>query len=221
MKKTLPLALLLLSIGFLTVAQATPVKIYSTDLVSGLSVALGGGTDFKTLHAGEFKFVLNPGTAHAYETISYCIDPYQYFNPGSQYDYTILPVDLYGNDKIFGAAFLMNEYAVAFNKTSALTGPYSNEDIAGGLQLAIWDTLISDITINTAQTGMIYNVYSSIMQAFDKQQDKLSDNFFVALSDTRQDQLFKQPAPVPEPTSMMLMGIGLLGLGIVGRKRLK
>jgi hypothetical protein len=42
--------------------------------------------------------------------------------------------------------------------------------------------------------------------------------FFVA-DISGQDQLVA--APVPEPATMLLMGIGLLGLGVVGRKRIK
>ena len=46
-----------------------------------------------------------------------------------------------------------------------------------------------------------------------------ASGFWVAKIDGHQDQLVA--APVPEPATMLLMGIGLLGLGAVGRKRLK
>ena len=43
--------------------------------------------------------------------------------------------------------------------------------------------------------------------------------FRVVMIDGRQVQLVA--APVPEPATMILMGIGVLGLGAAGRKRLK
>jgi hypothetical protein len=46
-----------------------------------------------------------------------------------------------------------------------------------------------------------------------------ASGFFVAKIDGHQDQLVA--APVPEPATMLLVGIGLLGLGVVGRKRIK
>lgn len=220
MKKAIFLMAVFLCIGLVATAHATPVKIYSTDLVSNLNVDLYGTGHFRNLRAGEFRFVLNPGTSYAYETISYCIDPYQSFGPGRLYEYEILPVSDYLSDSRIDddtplAAHYMNKYAVAFNGLGAFADPITAKDIAGGLQLAIWETLFPKIVVNSAQSGNIFSAYQAIK---DDKPLALTENFFVAYNSRKQDQLIKT---VPEPATMMLMGIGLLGLGIVSRKKMK
>lgn len=185
MKKAIALMALLFLIGLVSTAHAMPVRIYSTDLISRLSVNLGSG--YQSLRAGEFKFVLNPGAADEYETVSYCIDPFETFRSGRLYTdaYQILPAgkfadDIYGPnfslspDKVFEAAFLMRTYAVAFN------GPlmdYSAKDTAGGLQLAIWKTLLPALLVGDDQSGDIKAVYDAINAG---PAGRLSEDFFVA-----------------------------------------
>lgn len=108
-----------------------------------------------------------------------------------------------------------DKYAVAFNGRGGFADTITAKDIAGGLQLAIWKTIFPQIAVRTAQSGNIFTVYDTIIA---DTPEVLTDDFFVAYSEGRQDQMFKT---VPEPATMMLMGIGPLGLGIVSRRRMK
>lgn len=209
------LAAAIILVGFLSSAHATPVQILSTNLVSGLRVHLDGAN--RTLHAGEFQFILNPGTANQKNTISYCGDPRQYFRSGAIYDhhFEILPVANYLaddriNENMPQAAYLMNKFAVAFN--GALDG-FTARDTAGGLQLAIWKKLFPSIVVKDHQAHNIRGAYDHIIEHM----GSLTDGYFLAWSNSKQDQIFR----VSEPATMMLLGVGLLGLCIVNRRRIK
>ena len=113
MKKVTVLIAIVLCLGFVTSAQAlsTPVKISSTSLVSDLYVDINDTK--KKLRSGEFDIIINYGLPNEFHTISYCVDPHQYFSNIKVYDsgeYHIVPVT---GPPLSKAAYLMDNYAVA------------------------------------------------------------------------------------------------------------
>lgn len=173
-----------------------------------------GQKSTQTVGAGRFYTSVMEGEKRI-DTFSYCVDLGNYFSWDKEYAATIQkPQGPYRE-----AAWLVHQY-------DPLTGRHyqgvamSDDEaqrIAMTLQLAIWKTLYDDRfdhvsggddeLLKTMRTTL-----GSVGTLFD------AGNFFVAEIDG-QDQLVAQP--VPEPTTILLLGFGLLGLGAVGRKRLK
>ena len=90
------------------------------------------------------------------------------------------------------------------------------------LQLAIWETIygnrfiVSDYTDDAIKS--LYNIYEHGLSS-DYNSSFQGNNYFqVFSSDVNQDMIYRT-SPVPEPTTMLLLGMGFLGLACFGAKR--
>lgn len=155
-----------------------------------------------------------------YTTFGYCVEPTQGISRNS-YDFDLVSLGDTGSnsDSHYQAAWLMSTY-------SDVTG--KNEVAA--LQGVIWE-LITDSAYEVASSTKVdtYKNALSTLTLTEGMKASLSSSFMVAQNAAVQDLLVAVPnsisasgsssSPVPEPTTMLLFGVGLASLAAGGRKR--
>ena len=225
MRKWIVLTAVFLCLAIAGPAQALQISMTDSDpqYWGGVTVTysnLNGGVE-TTVGAGRFHTTVDYGDKE-FDTFSYCVDLGNYFTWDKDYTAAVSPLTA----RQLQAAWLVSQYDPFTGKLyqGKLVSDYEAKKIAMTLQLAIWYTLYdTELTIgNNPSLSLIgetslFSAMKNTLNYYDIGSFD-SSGFFVA-DISGQDQLVA--APVPEPATMLLMGIGLLGLGVVGRKRIK
>jgi len=210
MKRFLLAGIFISILAIAEMASAVPIQLNEVGVKNAAVIngTFGGqinGT-FNVL-AGYYQLSIDGATA----VNGFCVDPA--WAPSTPQAYDLRAID---PDSIYAkAAYLFSE---------------SNPDNAAAVQVAIWETVIgSSFTPNNLTTVFKSSVDSLLLSlnqipgTFDLGRYSIAVSPGDALSGYGigyQDYIVEKTAPVPEPSTFLLFGVGLAGVGFL-RRRMK
>jgi hypothetical protein len=180
-----------------------------------------------TTGGGEFGVAKSSGGLELFRT--FCLERYEYFTPGAAYIVSGISESAFLGGVGGGLTGDPLDPRTAYLYTQFRAGTLSNYDYtsnssahildANSLQWAFWlfEQEIATVTdaqalawISEAETAIANGTWSGLGNV-------RVINLVDALGNRKQDQLVM----VPEPSTLLLLGAGLLGLGILGRKKFR
>lgn len=213
----------------------------------GALVGIWDGTSYQyyTGTAGEFIISFDDGTERSGFCVDFLTgintsETYTLTGVSAPEDYTDGNY-YYGDSKTSGqyAEWLIDTFAVgmAYTQSKIYNNSSDLDDIYAALQLAIWDA-VWDFkgkdwdTTNDYGDFRFYTTYSGnddVDVWYQYFKDELKDNYSSDSSGEYQVLLLADKSgkgaqslitttPVPEPSTLLLFGFGLLGVGAMGRK---
>jgi hypothetical protein len=207
-----------------TQVQATTVTVTEIGFFGTNSVYNYNSSGFNRGSAGMFEYKVD-----GYETFGFCIDLSQGIAEG-EYQLvelsTFTQVDASDLERtnLLGAAWLIDNFAEAANTN------YKK----AALQLAIWETVYGDVDFlisdcNVPDTDYFTsrdnryndtaNDYLGRLSLWNQADTTFAANYKVLYSADHQDQLIYYP--VPEPSTLILLLAGLVGLWFIVKRRNK
>jgi len=167
------------------------------------------------VYAGGFSTVLNGGPSFT----SYCVDVYQTINFGAAPYPEYTPV---GSSHAFANS---NAYA-DLSKLFATAGVISDAVHEAAFQIAVWEIAYetsgtydlshgsASFTGGTADSSGALTLASNWLAALGN--NGAGPGISVLDSSAHQDLIY---APIPEPSTVVLMAMGLLGIAVVAKRR--